>query len=315
MVATGLLAVAVVPTAAQRGGGERELLRAEGAVAIRLPAGARLVRDVAYGPDRRQRFDVYAPAAARGAPVIFMVHGGGWRNGDKAARSVVQNKVDRWVSAGFVVISTNYRMIPDADPVEQARDVARAVAAAQRQAATWGGDPARFVLMGHSAGAHLVALLQSSAPVTAGLGLTPWLGIVILDSGALDVPQIMEHRHFPLFDQAFGRDPRFWREASPLHTMNGRGAPILAVCSSRRADSCAQARAFVARAASFGTRASVLPEPLSHRDINQMLGQAGPYTAAVDDFLGSLHPSLAAGLRAHPAPRGREARRGRFRRG
>jgi arylformamidase len=318
VIAWSLVVAATVPLAAQRRGGEAELLGQDRPGAVTLPPGARVVRDVAYGPDPRQRFDVYIPAGASAAPVVFMVHGGGWRRGDKGLPSVVQGKVTRWVGAGFVVISTNYRMIPDADPVEQARDVARALAEAQRRAAGWGADRGRFVLMGHSAGAHLIALLQSSSAVTAGLALTPWLGIVVLDSGALDVPAIMEQRHFPLFDQAFGRDPAFWRRASPLHAMSGRGAPILAVCSSRRATSCDQARAFVARASQLGTRASVLPEDLTHRDINQTLGQAGPYTASVDGFLRSLHPSLASALDAHPAPRGAAGsgrRRWRLRRG
>ena len=83
------------------------------------PAGARVMRDVAYGNDARQRFDVYLPAQAKEAPVIFMVHGGGWKRGDKAMRSVVDNKVARWVPAGFIVISVNYRLLPDAEIRQQ----------------------------------------------------------------------------------------------------------------------------------------------------------------------------------------------------
>ncbi|MBU6249022.1 MAG: alpha/beta hydrolase, partial [Xanthomonadaceae bacterium] len=60
--------------------------------AAELPAGTRVVRDVAYGPDALQRLDVYAPAGAHDAPVILMVHGGGWRRGDKAMSNVVANK-------------------------------------------------------------------------------------------------------------------------------------------------------------------------------------------------------------------------------
>jgi arylformamidase len=99
-----------------------------------LPGGIRVIRDVAYGGDSRQRFDVYVPAQAKNAPVIFMVHGGAWRTGDKAAKSVVENKVSRWVPMGFIFISANYRLLPETDPLEQARDVARAIAAAQDKA-------------------------------------------------------------------------------------------------------------------------------------------------------------------------------------
>lgn len=54
-----------------------------------LPRGVRMLADIAYGPDRSQRMDVYLPPGAAAAPVVFMVHGGGWRRGDKRAGTVV----------------------------------------------------------------------------------------------------------------------------------------------------------------------------------------------------------------------------------
>ncbi|NUQ92417.1 MAG: alpha/beta hydrolase, partial [Gemmatimonadaceae bacterium] len=130
--------------------------------AARAPAPMRVVRDVVYGPDARQRFDVYIPGEAKGAPVIFMVHGGGWSAGDKRARGVVDNKVARWLPRGLVVVSTNYRLLPAAKPLDQARDVARALAAAQRMSSSWGADSSKFILMGHSAGGHLVTLVATA---------------------------------------------------------------------------------------------------------------------------------------------------------
>lgn len=261
-----------------------------------LPAGMRIERDIPYGGDAQQRFDVYSPVQAEGAPVIFMVHGGAWSMGDKAAQAVVENKVARWVPRGFIVVSANYRLLPKADPVEQARDVARALAAAQDRAAAWGGDRTRFILMGHSAGAHLVTLLATAPAISSGLVSTPWLGTVSLDSGALDVVKIMAGRHARLYGSAFGDDPGFWRAASPYYAMTGAGRPILLVCSARRGDSCPQARMFAAKASSLGTRASVLEQDLSHRDINQRLGMDGAYTAAVESFLASLDESVAKTL-------------------
>jgi acetyl esterase/lipase len=270
-----------------------EIDDADAAGPVALPPGVRVIRDVAYGPDRHQRFDVYAPEGAQGAPVLFMVHGGGWARGDKTGSTVVGSKLARWVPRGFLFISTNYRMLPQTDPVEQARDVARAVAAAQEKAASFGGDRSRFVLMGHSAGAHLVALLTASPRLTADLGVSRWIGTVSLDSAALDVVQTMEGRHFRLHDQAFGTDRDYWKSASPFHALAAATAPMLAVCSTRRADACPQARAFVARASALGGRASVLEEDLSHREINARLGENGDYTSAVEEFLRSLHPTIA----------------------
>lgn len=261
---------------------------AASSASVSLPAGTRVVRDVTYGSDERQRFDVYSPAQTQGAPVIFMVHGGAWRIGDKAARAVVENKVARWVPRGFIVVSVNYRMLPKAAPIEQARDVARALAAAQGKVASWGGDRSKFILMGHSAGAHLVALLAASPSISAGLGATQWLGTVVLDSAALDIVQIMETKHARFYDRAFGRDPAYWRSASPFHALTKPGQPILMVCSTRRADSCPQATRFVAQAASFDMQASVLEQNLSHKDVNQRLGEEQNYTEAVESFLHTL---------------------------
>src|SRR5438105_1576224 len=81
---------------------------------------------------------------------------------------------------------------------------AGAIAFAQSQAGLWGGDPKRFVLMGHSAGAHLVALVAAGARTATKP--QPWRGAVLLDSAAFDVTTLMTHRHFGLYDHAFGGD-------------------------------------------------------------------------------------------------------------
>jgi arylformamidase len=267
-----------------------------GPVAASPQTEVRVARDVPYGPDPAQRFDVYAPASVSGAPVIFMVHGGGWAFGDKAARGVIENKVKRWVPRGFIVISTNYRLLPKADPLAQATDVARAIAMSQKQASSWGGDRTKFILMGHSAGAHLVALLTSSPALAENTPVTPWLGTVSLESGALDVVEIMEARHARLFDRAFGRDREYWKAVSPLHALAAPGPPIALVCSTRRGSSCRQADRFVAKASALGMRALVLKENLSHADADGQLGADSAYTREVESFLGSLDETVARAL-------------------
>lgn len=249
-------------------------------------ATAGVQRDIPYGSDPRQRFDVYLPAQATpGAPVIFMVHGGGWRIGGKAEAAVVQNKAPYYTARGHVFISINYRMLPDADPWQQAQDVALALAAAQGKASEWGADPRRFVLMGHSAGAHLVALLATDPALAPG---SSWLGAVVLDSGALDVPDIMQQRHMRLYDEAFGADPAFWRKVSPLHALRAGAQPLLLVCSTQRERACRQAHDFARRAQAIGVRAQVLEQDKSHREINLQLGADQAYTGAVQTFLDSL---------------------------
>lgn len=255
---------------------------------VSLPVGAQLQRDLAYGSDPAQRMDVYRPANAANAPVILLVHGGGWRRGDKASGNVINNKIGHWLPKGYVVVSVGYRMSQDTTPVEQADDVARALAYAQQHAAGWGADASRFVLIGHSAGAHLVALLSADPGIATGRGAKSWLGTVALDSAALNVEKIMEGRHLGLYDRVFGNDRGLWRASSPTLRLQHAPVPMLLVCSSQRGDSCAQAREFAAKATGLGGQVRVQPVDLSHGQINEQLGTPGSYTAAVDAFMHSL---------------------------
>ncbi|MDE2605750.1 MAG: alpha/beta hydrolase [Burkholderiales bacterium] len=247
----------------------------------------RVERDLAYGPDPLQRLDVYLPGTVRG-PILLMVHGGGWAFGDKRAAAMILPKVRYWTARGFVVVSTNYRMLPEAAPLEQAGDVARALALVQRDAHGWGADPARVVLMGHSAGAHLVALLSADPALARAQGAQPWRGTVSLDSAAMDVPALMRARHLPLYDRAFGSDPAGWRSASPVQRFTSEAPPILAVCSSLRRDSCPRAEELRATAARLGRPVQVQGVAKTHAQVDHDLGLPGPYSDSVDRWISSI---------------------------
>ncbi len=263
---------------------------------LELPAGATLIKDLAYGPAARERMDVYLPKQASNAPVIFMVHGGAWRTGDKEAQQVVANKVSRWVSQGFILVSANYPLLPESKPLQQAEEVAKALAMTQAKAPSWGGSANHVVVMGHSAGAHLVALLAASPTLAAAHGAKPWLGTVALDSAALDVEKIMQARHMRFYDQAFGDDPAYWQQTSPNYVLANGAAPILAVCSTRREVACEQAQLFANHGSALGVSISVLKQDMSHKEINQLLGTPGDYTDAVEAFMASLDIDVAKRL-------------------
>lgn len=258
---------------------------------VALPAGAKAVRNVAYGADPEQRFDVYLPKGVQRAPVFFFVHGGGWANGDKTNPGI-ENKINFWLAKGYAVISANYRMLPKAAPLLQARDVAQAVATAQRRAGEWNLDAAHFVLAGHSAGAHLVALLGADPKMLANAGAQRPLGVVSLDSGALDVPALMDMPGLPkLYRNAFGDDRNYWVAASPQHQLDRTALPMLIVCSSERrfpSSPCGEGRKLAQKAVQLGVRMEVLPEPMSHAEINRQLGLSSAYTEAVAKFISSL---------------------------
>jgi acetyl esterase/lipase len=246
---------------------------------------------LSYGDHKDQTLDVYAPPDVHQAPVIFMVHGGAWRFGDKDNKRVITNKVARWLPQGYVFISINYRMLPDLNGLQQADDVARALSYAQAHATEWGGDPNRFILMGHSAGAHLVALLNAAPAKAFAFGAKPWLGTVALDSAAYDIPAVMAKDHYRFYDKAFGSDRRTWELSSPYYVITSEARPMLAVCSTKRPDKpCEQVHAYASKAKSLNLSVQTLEQPLSHAEINERLGLTSPYTDTVEQFMKSLLP-------------------------
>jgi hypothetical protein len=80
----------------------------------------------------------------------------------------------------------------------------------------------------------------------------------------------------------------FWSAASPFHQLGKQSLPMLIVCSSRRTDSCRQGRALAERAKGYGVPVQVLPEDLSHGEINKELGKPSAYTRAISNWTDRL---------------------------
>jgi len=262
-----------------------------------LPSDMKLLSDIAYGKHADQVLDVYIPANAKDAPVIFMVHGGGWRGGDKADRGDVENKVAHWGAKGFIIIFTNYRLLPEMDPFGQAKDVEAALRFSQKRAGEWGGSSEKFILMGHSSGAHLASLAASLRSTVTGNEIIPLLGTVSLDISGYDVVKRITAQNSPEFYiERFGTDPDYWEKASPFHALRDKIPPFLAICSLRSDIACIQAEDFIKKAKSLGTDGEVLAVDLSHMEINRELGKEVCYTKKVDNFLKKLSPGIKSML-------------------
>ncbi|MBL1292885.1 MAG: esterase [Alteromonadaceae bacterium] len=258
-----------------------------------LPSGMTVLSDIPYGKDVDQALDVYIPADAKDAPVIFMIHGGAWSGGDKANKPEFENKIAHWVTQGFIFISTNYRTLPKIRPLEQAKDVEAALLFSQKSVREWGGSPEKFILMGHSSGAHLVSLVSSNYNTIMGNGIMPWLGTISLDISGYDiVKKVTGPNPSEFYKEKFGESPNYWKKASPFHVLTDKIPPFLAICSLRSDDACTQAENFIAKAKNLGTHVEILPVDLSHREINSELGKGSCYTNYVDDFLKKLNPSI-----------------------
>lgn len=130
------------------------------ALAPRDRGGQRVAQDVSFGPERRQRLDVYAAEGAANAPVIVFIYGGSWASGSKDDYAFAGAAL---ASRGFVTVIPDYRLVPGVRFPSFIEDCAAAMRWTADQVAEFGGDASRIVLVGHSAGAYNTMMLALDA--------------------------------------------------------------------------------------------------------------------------------------------------------
>ncbi|MEO5706516.1 MAG: alpha/beta hydrolase [Alteraurantiacibacter sp.] len=254
------------------------------------------MQTLAYGNDRLQSLDYWAGETAN-APLVVFVHGGGWKRGDKTMMRG-SDKLEHWRSLGYAVASIDYRLVPDATVEQQGADVANAVAYLRTNAARLGFDRGRIALVGHSAGAHLVALVGTDPQYfrAAGLSLDDVRGIVPLDGAAYDVADQMGENARLMgntYEQAFGTDPTRQRALSPTLHSAAPNAPAFLILHVQREDGARQSQALGAALSAAGTPATVQGFAgrglRGHMQINRQLGDPEyPATPVVDAFLARI---------------------------
>lgn len=151
---------------------------------------------ISYGSDALQTLDVWRAKNAQGpAPLVVFVHGGGWKRGSKD-NATGQYKPMHYPGDGYAFASIDYRLVPDATVEQQAADVASAVKALIDRVDSLGIDRRRIVIMGHSAGAHLVALVGTDEKYlrAAGLSFADVAGVIPIDGAAYDITRTDEGR-------------------------------------------------------------------------------------------------------------------------
>jgi acetyl esterase/lipase len=247
----------------------------------------------------RQVLDVYSPQNAKGLPVVFWIHGGGWQTGDKAD---VQIKPKVFVEKGFVFVSTNYRLLPNVDMATILRDVAKSIHWVHDNIAKHGGDPKRLLVMGHSAGAQLAALIciDDRYLKSEGLSLAIIKGCVPVDGDTFDIPAIIEvaetrwkvhglpkakfgHR------EKFGNDPAKHKDFSAVtHVAKDKDIPpFLIFHVAGHPDTTAQAVRLGNVLKEAGIPATLFAgRETTHNKINADIGQPDdPGTKALFEFL------------------------------
>ena len=249
---------------------------------------------LSYGKDSLQALDLWVPQGATKAPLVLFVHGGGWKRGSK------DNAMGRAMPAhmlqqGYAFASIDYRLVPAATVEQQAADVATALAHILKRADELGIDPSRVVLTGHSAGAHLVALVGTDERYLKAVGLSfaDIDGVMPNDGAAYDVAaQIASAGPMMLdtYQQAFGTDPARQKALSPIHHAARPNAPAFLLLHVQRPDAVAQSKALAEALRQGGSQAEVAGFPgeglQGHADINRKLGQPDyPATPVMDAWL------------------------------
>lgn len=282
----------------------RNLSQLIAAIFLCLPSIAQaqnVKRNIPYADPahERQVLDVYAPSDAKNLPVVFWIHGGGWQTGDKTS---VQIKPQVFVEKGFVFVSTNYRLLPDADMGTIVRDIAKSFSWVQEHIGEHGGDPKRVFIMGHSAGAQLAALICTDDRYlkAEGVSFDVLKGCVPVDGDTYDVPAIIEtaetRRRVHGQPQAkfghrekFGNDPEKHRDFSAVtHVAKGKGIPpFLILHVADHPDTAAQAQRLGAVLKEAGIPVTVFgAKETNHTKLNANLGLPDdPATKALFEFV------------------------------
>jgi acetyl esterase/lipase len=184
-------------------------------------SGVTRAADIAYGDDARQRLDVYQPrqAAVAPRPVVVFWYGGSWTAGEKESYRFVGAAL---AQMGYVAVLPDYRLYPKVKFPSFMDDAAEAVAWVRKHAAEYHADASRIVLMGHSAGAHMAALLLEDPSYLTRAGVdTRYIAALIGLSGPYALTPNSDTLN-TIFAAPF--QPRDWQPVAHVVT---RGPPTL----------------------------------------------------------------------------------------
>jgi arylformamidase len=259
-----------------------------------LVAGPTKVRALTYGPEPRQGLELFTRGKGR-APLIVYLHGGGWSAGSPkdGARGA---QADHFTSRGFAYATVAYRYVPTVTVEQQLADVARALAFLRRQSGVEGD---RIVLIGHSSGAHMAALLGTDPTylTAAKVPFAALRAVVLLDPAVLDVPPLMASGGGGTIDRyfrpAFGDDPARQSALSPMKHSAAPNAPAwLMLHDSNNGFAAMQSGDLAAGLIGAGAVARVeAVSGTTHMRLNNEIGaEDDPATALIDAFLAETLP-------------------------
>jgi acetyl esterase/lipase len=250
-------------------------------------AGYRVLPDLPYGPLPRHRLDLYVPDGLTApAPVLLFFYGGSWQSGSK---NIYRAFGQAFASVGIVAAVADYGLYPDVKYPAFIEDGAQSVRFLREHAAGHGGDPARLIVSGHSAGAYIAAMLGVNPVYLNALGGDPsWIGAMIGIAGPYDF--------LPLYDAAlidiFGGARNM--ETQPIKYASNKAPPMLLAHGTKDTTvGAGNSRRFASRLLQCGNSAEVkLYDDVGHLDI--LLSLAKPWRKRT-----TLYADMLQFIRSH----------------
>lgn len=239
--------------------------------------------------------DIYNEGITGPAPVVIWVHGGGWAIGDKAFGTEYKESLCK--TNNYILVSINYRLTSSGNGVQHpihVQDVAKAIAWVYNNISNYGGDSTKLVVMGHSAGAHLAALVSTDETYlqNEGLDLNILSGCGSFDTQAYNIPYSMANGNEDnsIYTNAFTSNSSVWANASPVyHVAPGKNIPPYFLLAKRGGAAsqyiCNEMKDSLI---SIGVNVNVIDaSSLTHEEVNDHIGAPNEHlmTDAVVSFL------------------------------
>lgn len=220
-------------------------------------------------------------------PVVIYVHGGSWITGDKNQN--IENKINLFRSLNYILVSINYRLSPSPYEISNPErikypmhniDIADAIKSVYDHIGQYGGDKHKMALLGHSAGAQIVALAGTDKHFLedVGLSLAVLKGVASFDTAGYDVAyQAVNGANPEMYKNAFGTDVELQLNASPIHNIdNSISYPRFFIAKRGGARRIGYADNFIAVMRNNGINVSEVEASIyDHAGINKAIGNLG----------------------------------------
>lgn len=171
--------------------------------------------------------NVFSPRKAKNLPVLIFLYGGSWESGKKEIYDFLGSRMAR---KEVVTVIADYPLAPEFQVQDMVETAAQAVVWTKNNIESYGGNPDQIFISGHSAGAHLAAVLATNNEYFEEMGIgNPIKGGILIDPAGLDMNWFLTDypEEGKKYIRAFTEDPRVWKEYSPIYFLESQKIPLL----------------------------------------------------------------------------------------